>query len=116
MGAGGSPSCGASPLFEPDVIEIADAGGVRVVAVAEYGDIDQVRRRGIFPDLAIDATEVDPLVKPAANSVIARVDNEVWETADVFCTRPVLAGRLVSVTSFFSSVQAGRQHLFCMQF
>jgi len=27
-----------------------------------------------------------------------------------------LAGRLVSVTSFFSSVQARRQHVFCMQF
>src|SRR5580700_6907538 len=74
----------ASPLFEPDVIEIADAGGVRVVAVAEHRDINQMRRRRILPDLAINASEVDPLVKPAANSLIAGVSNEVWEVADVF--------------------------------
>src|SRR4029077_7289223 len=49
----------ASPLFQPDVIEIADAGGVRVVAVTKHGDIDQVRRRRILPDLAINASEVD---------------------------------------------------------
>jgi hypothetical protein len=57
---------------------------VRVVAVAEHRDINQVRRRRIHPDLAIDAREVDPLVKPAADSVIAGVGNEVWEVADVF--------------------------------
>ena len=43
-----------------------------------------MRRRGILPDLAINASEVDPLVKPAANPVIARVGNEVWESANVF--------------------------------
>src|SRR5215471_15015133 len=32
----------ASPPFQPDILEVADAGGVRVVAVAEYGDIDHV--------------------------------------------------------------------------
>jgi hypothetical protein len=74
----------ASPPFEPDVIEITDAGGVRVVAVAEHRDINQVRRRRILPDLAINASEVDPLVKPAANPVIAGVGNEVREAADVF--------------------------------
>jgi hypothetical protein len=31
---------------------------VRVVAVAEHGNIDQVRRRGILPNLGIDASEV----------------------------------------------------------
>ena len=51
----------ASPPFKPDVIEIADAGGVRVVAVAEHGNIDQVRRRRILPDLGIDESEVDLL-------------------------------------------------------
>ena len=40
-----------SPPFKPDVGEIADAGGVRVVAVTKHGDIDQVRRRRILPDL-----------------------------------------------------------------
>src|ERR1700726_2183376 len=34
----------ASPPFKPDVSEITDAGCVRVVAVAEHGDIDQVHR------------------------------------------------------------------------
>jgi hypothetical protein len=74
----------ASPPFETDVIEIANAGGVRIIAVAEYGDIDQVRRRGILPDLGIDAREVDLLVKPAANPVVTGIGNEVRETADVF--------------------------------
>ena len=40
----------ASPSFKPDIGEVADAGGVRVVAVAEYGDIDQARRRRVLPD------------------------------------------------------------------
>jgi hypothetical protein len=44
---------------------------VRVVAVAEHGDIDQVRGCGIFPDLGIDAGEIDPLVEPRADPIIA---------------------------------------------
>ena len=57
---------------------------MRVVAVTKQGDIDQVRRRRILPDLAIDATEVDLFVEPAANPVIAGIGNEVREAADVF--------------------------------
>src|SRR6516164_1486594 len=38
----------AAPLFEPDVIEITDAGGVRVVAVPKHGDMNQMRRRRIL--------------------------------------------------------------------
>ena len=57
---------------------------MRVVAVTKHGDIDQVRRRRILPDLAIDATEVDFFVEPTANPVVASVGNEMWETADVF--------------------------------
>jgi hypothetical protein len=56
----------ASPSFEPDIIEIADARGVRVVAVAEHRDINQTRRRRILPGLGIDASEVDLLVKPTS--------------------------------------------------
>ena len=74
----------ASPPFEPDVSKITDAGGVRIIAVAEHRDIDQVRWRRILPDLGIDASEVDLLVKPTANPVLGCVGNEVWETADVF--------------------------------
>src|SRR5436305_4498199 len=70
--------------FKPDIGEVADAGGVRVVAVAEHGNIYKVRRRGILPDLGIDAGEVDPLVEPASEPVIACVGNEVREAADVF--------------------------------
>jgi hypothetical protein len=55
---------------------------VRVVAITKHGDIDQVRRR-ILPDLPIDTSEVDFLIKLAANPVVAGVGNEVWETADV---------------------------------
>ena len=57
---------------------------MRVVAVAEHGDIDQVRRRRILPDLGIDAGEVDPLIEPSADPVIAAVGNEVGEAANVF--------------------------------
>src|SRR5580700_10788887 len=71
----------ASPLFEPDVVKVANAGGVRVVAVAEYGDIDQVRRRRILPDLGVDVAEVDLFFEPTAGPLLASVGNEVWETA-----------------------------------
>jgi hypothetical protein len=40
---------------------------VCVVAVAGHGDIDQVCRRRILPDLGIDAGEVDFLVEPVAD-------------------------------------------------
>ena len=68
----------------PDRIAAAASSGVRIVAVAEYGDIDQVRRRRILPDLRIDASEVDLFVEPTANSIVAAVGNEVREAAYVF--------------------------------
>ena len=40
---------------------------MRVVAIAEHGDIDQVCRRRILPNLGINAREVDPFVEPAAD-------------------------------------------------
>src|SRR5215472_16066843 len=48
---------------------------VGVVAVAEHGDIHHVRRRRIFPDLGIDAGEVDLLIEAAADPVIAAIGN-----------------------------------------
>ena len=63
----------ASTPFKPDIGEIANAGRVRVVAVAEPGDIDQVRRRRILLDLGIDPGEVDPLVEPAADPIVAGI-------------------------------------------
>jgi len=57
---------------------------VRVVAVAKHRDIDHVCRRGILPDLGIDAGEVDPLVEPAADPVVAAVGNKVGKAADVY--------------------------------
>src|SRR5271169_3583608 len=74
----------ASPPLESDIGEVADAGGVRVVAVAEHGDIDQVSGCGILPDLCIDAGEIDPLVEPAADPVVAGVGNKVRKATDVF--------------------------------
>ena len=55
---------------------------MRVVTVAVYGDIDQVRRRRILPDLGIDAGEVDPLVEPAADPFVAGIGNEVRKAAE----------------------------------
>jgi len=72
-----SPVGVASPSFKPDILEVTDAGGVRVVAIAEQGHIDHVRRRRILPDLGIDAGEVDLLVEPAADRVVTAVGNEV---------------------------------------
>jgi hypothetical protein len=40
-------------------------------------------RRGIVPDLGMDAGEVDPLVEPMADRFIAGVGDEVWEAADL---------------------------------
>jgi hypothetical protein len=57
---------------------------VRVVAVTKHGNIDQVRRRRILPDLRMDAREVDLLVEPAAYPFLAGVGNEVREATDVF--------------------------------
>ena len=56
---------------------------MRVVAVAEYGDIDQVCRRRILPDFGIDALEIDLLVKPAADPVVTAVGNEMREAVNV---------------------------------
>jgi hypothetical protein len=81
----------ASSPLKSDIGEVADAGGVGVVAVAEHGDIDQVRGRRILPDLGIDAGKVDPLVKPAADPIVAGVGNKVREIADVFRVSPVSA-------------------------
>ena len=48
---------------------------MRVVAVAEHGDIDHVRRRGILPDFGTDAGEV------AADPFLAAIGNEVGKAA-----------------------------------
>jgi hypothetical protein len=53
----------SSPRFEADIHEVAGAGRMRVVAVTEHGDVDQVRRRRVLPYLAIHAGEVDLLVE-----------------------------------------------------
>jgi hypothetical protein len=55
---------------------------VGVTAVAEHGDIDQARR--VLPDFGIDALEVDLLVEPAADSVIASIGYEMRKAADEF--------------------------------
>ena len=57
---------------------------MRVVAIAEHGDIDQVRGCGILPDLGIDADEIDPLVEPAADPIVAGIGDKVRKAADVF--------------------------------
>jgi hypothetical protein len=41
--------------------ELRRGPGVRVVAVAEHRDIDEVSRRGILPDLGVDVRQIDPL-------------------------------------------------------
>jgi hypothetical protein len=70
---------------------------VRVVAVAEHGDVDQAPRRRILLDLGVDAREVDLLVDPAADPIVAGVGNKVRGAADVF----VVPGfsRLPQITS-----------------
>jgi hypothetical protein len=76
-------------LFKPDIGEVPDVGGVRIVAVAEHGDIDQMCRCGILPDLAIDAGDVDPLVEPMADVVVAGIADEVsTATASPGTARP----------------------------
>jgi hypothetical protein len=55
----------------------------RVVAVAEHGNIYQVRRRCILPYLGVDAGEVDPFVEPMSDPFVAGVSNEVGEAVDI---------------------------------
>ena len=64
---------------------------MRVVAVTKHGDIDQVRRRRILPDLGVDAGEVDPFVEPMADPFIAGVGDEVRKAAEVLVVPPVAA-------------------------
>jgi hypothetical protein len=54
---------------------------VRVVAIAEHGHIDHVRRRCILPDLGTDAGEVDPFVEPMSDPVVAGIGYEVGQAA-----------------------------------
>ena len=44
-----------------------------VVAIAEHGNIYQVRRDRILPNLGIDAGEVDPFVEPVSHPFVAGV-------------------------------------------
>jgi hypothetical protein len=63
---------------------------VRIIAVAEHGNIDQVGQRRILPDLGIDAGEVDSFVEPLSDPFVARVGNELREAADVIVVlRPI---------------------------
>jgi hypothetical protein len=43
----------------------------------KHGNIDEVRRRRILPDLGVHARQIDPLVKPSADPVFAGIGNEV---------------------------------------
>jgi hypothetical protein len=80
---------------------------VRVIAVAEDGDIDQVRRCRILPDLGVDAGEVDPFVESMADPFIAGVGDEVRKAADVLVVprlQPIslddLHGALLAAVSY----------------
>jgi hypothetical protein len=54
------------------------------VAVTKYGDIDQVRRRRILPDLGIDVTKVDLFVEPAAGPLLAGGIRQMSERGEHF--------------------------------
>ena len=70
---------------------------MRVVAVAKHRDIDQVCGRRVLPDRGIDAGEVDPLVEPPADPIVACVGNEVRKATDVFVVARL--SRLPQITS-----------------
>jgi hypothetical protein len=94
---------------------------MRVVAVAEHGNVDQVRRRWFLPDLGIDALQVDFLVKPLPNPIIAAVSNEMREAANVFevprfptdCPRSPPCRRLASISSSIASRASWNVRLVC---
>jgi hypothetical protein len=74
---------------------------VRVIAVAEHGYIYQVRGCRILPDLGIDARQVDPLVEPPANPIVASVGNKVRKAADVFVvSRSQPVAQITSIARF----------------
>jgi hypothetical protein len=80
IGLGGHS--GRLSMISTHVREVADARRIFVVAVAEHGYVDQMRRRRIISDLCIDAGEVDLLVEPAAGPMVAGIGHEVREAAD----------------------------------
>ena len=55
--------------------ELRRGPGVRVVAVAEHRDIDEVSRRGTLSDLGVDVRQIDPLINPAPDPVFADIGN-----------------------------------------
>jgi hypothetical protein len=55
------------------------------------------RGRRILPDRGVDAGEVDPLVQPAADPILAGVGNKVRKAADVFVSPGF--SRLPQITS-----------------
>src|SRR5215471_13265613 len=57
---------------------------MRIVAVAEHRDVDRVRRRGVLPDHGINAREVDLLVEPFPDPIVAGIGNKVRKSADAF--------------------------------
>jgi hypothetical protein len=87
---------------------------VRIVAVAENGDVGHVRRRGILPDLGIDAAEVDLLVEPSADPILAGVGDEVREAATVFVVRPASAD-CPQITSMVTQVRTAARRLTAMR-
>jgi hypothetical protein len=55
--------------------ELHRGPGVRVVAVAEHRDIDEVNRRDILPDLGVNVRQIDPLINPVPDPVLAGIGN-----------------------------------------
>ena len=66
---------------------------MRVVAVAEHGDVDQARRSCILPGHGVEPREVGPLVEPAPDAIVTGVRNEARKAADVF-----VVGRIQPIT------------------
>ena len=48
---------------------------VRVVAVAQHRDIDEVSRRGIPRDLGVNVRQIDPFINPVPDPVFAGIGN-----------------------------------------
>jgi hypothetical protein len=72
-----------SQPFQPHVREVAKAGSMRVV-LSQKTAMSTMWADRVLPDIGIDADEVDPLVEPPSDRIVAGVGDEVGKAADVF--------------------------------
>ena len=84
--------------------------GVRVVAVAEHRDIDEVSRRGILPDLAVGVRQIDPLSiqRPTRSSPTSKIFGRAIGCGHAIAVRSTRSWRKADSNLWYRGEQRGR--------